>query len=62
MTFLQKENISKWPDSSRPAGGSSVNRDPFLEGPALVFAPDGLSLVKTVLKHQKPLAGADADH
>lgn len=52
MTFLWKENISKWSDSSRPACGSLVNRDHFLEGPALVFAPDKLSLVKTVFKHQ----------
>lgn len=61
MTFLWKENISKWPDSSRPAGGSSVNRDHFPEGPALVFAPDELLLVKTVFKHQNLLAGANAD-
>lgn len=52
MTFLWKENISKRSDSSRPACGSLVNRDHFLEGPALVFAPDELSLVKTVFKHQ----------
>lgn len=61
MTFLWKENISKWPDSSRLASGSSVNRDHFLEGLALVFAPDEPSLVKTVFKHQKLLARAIAD-